>query len=92
MALRLILAMALTIAAIGLAACGGDNARAFRTVTVTAAETSAQETSPSAPVSGHAILIETRVSNAKRHTGRSSMCPSSASQRSAGAASTAEAA
>ncbi len=59
--------MALTIATSGLAACGDDNGRDVRTVTVTPAETSAQETA--APVSGDAILIETRVTNAKRHTG-----------------------
>jgi hypothetical protein len=63
------LAMALTIAASGLAACGGDNGGDVRTVTVAPAETSAQETSTSASVSGDAILIETRVTNAKRHTG-----------------------
>ena len=61
------LVMALAFAASGLAACGGDNGRDARTVTVAPAEASAQETS--APVSGDAILIETRVTNAKRHTG-----------------------
>lgn len=61
--------MALTISAIGLAACGGDNGGDVRTVTVAPAQTSAQGTSTSAPVSGDAILIETRVTNAKRHTG-----------------------
>jgi hypothetical protein len=62
--------MALTISAIGLAACGGDNGGGdVRTVTVAPAETSAQESSTSSPVSGDAILIETRVTNAKRHTG-----------------------
>jgi hypothetical protein len=61
--------MALTIVAIGLAACGDDNGGNVRTVTVAPAETSAQETSTSAPVSGDAVLIETRVTNAKRHTG-----------------------
>ncbi len=61
--------MALSIAASGLAACGGDNGRDVRTVTVASAEASAQEPSSSAPVSGDAILIETRVTNAKRHTG-----------------------
>jgi hypothetical protein len=63
------LVMALTIAASGLAACGGDSGGDVRTVTVTPAETSVQETSTSVPVSGDAILIETRVTNAKRHTG-----------------------
>ena len=63
------LTAALALAAIGLAACGDDNGGDVRTVTVAPAETSAQETSTSAPVSGDAILIETRVTNAKRHTG-----------------------
>jgi hypothetical protein len=63
------LVMALTIAAIGVAACGGDNGGDVRTVTAAPAETSAQESSTSAPASGDAILIETRVTNAKRHTG-----------------------
>jgi hypothetical protein len=63
------LVMALAIAAGGVAACGGDNGRDVRTVTVAPAETSAQDPSTSAPVGGDAILIETRVTNAKRHTG-----------------------
>jgi hypothetical protein len=63
------LVMALAIAASGLAACGGENGSDVRTVTVAPAETSTQETSTSAPVSGEAVLIETRVTNAKRHTG-----------------------
>jgi hypothetical protein len=62
--------MAVTIAASGLAACAGANGGDVRTVTVAPAETSAQETSTPAPVSGEAILIETRVTNAKRHTGK----------------------
>jgi hypothetical protein len=62
------LVMALTVAASGLVACGGDKGGDVRTVTAPA-ETSAQETPTSAPVSGDAILIETRVTNAKRHTG-----------------------
>jgi hypothetical protein len=60
--------MALTIVSSGLAACGGDNGGDVRTVTVAPADTSVQETS-TPPVSGDAILIETRVTNAKRHTG-----------------------
>jgi hypothetical protein len=63
------LVMALTIASSGLAACGGDNGGDVRTVTVAPADTSVQETSTAPPVSGDAILIETRVTNAKRHTG-----------------------
>jgi hypothetical protein len=62
------LVMALTIASSGLAACGGDNGGDVRTVTVAPADTSVQETS-TPPVSGDAILIETRVTDAKRHTG-----------------------
>ena len=61
--------MALTTAAIGLAACGGDNGGDVRTVTVSTDETSAEETPTSAPLSGAPILIETRVTNARRHTG-----------------------
>ena len=61
--------MALTTAAIGLAACGGDNGADVRTVTVSTDETSAEETPTSAPLSGAPILIETRVTNARRHTG-----------------------
>jgi hypothetical protein len=66
---KVTLVMALTIAGAGLAACGGDNGGDVRTVTVAPDETSVQETSSPAPVSGDAILIETRVTNAKRHTG-----------------------
>ena len=60
--------MALTIAA------GGSRPAAATRAAMSArsrlpAETSAQETPTSAPVSGDAILIETRVTNAKRHTG-----------------------
>ena len=50
--------------AIGVAACGGDNG-AVRTVTVPAVE-------QDAPVTGDAILIETRVTNARKHTGKMS--------------------
>ena len=61
--------MALTIATIGLGACGDDNGGEVRTVTVAPAETSAQETPTSAPLSGAPVLIETRVTDARRHTG-----------------------
>ena len=61
------LVMAVTIAAIGLAACGGDNGGSDRADAP--AETSAPETSTSVPVSGDAILIETRITDARRHTG-----------------------
>jgi hypothetical protein len=64
------LVMALTIASSGLLlACGGDNGGDVRTVTVTTADTSGQETSTSPPVSGDAVLIDTRITNARRHTG-----------------------
>jgi hypothetical protein len=63
------LALALTLAAGGLAACGGDDGGTVRTVTVPAADAPGQETSTSPPVSGDPVLIETRVTNAKRHTG-----------------------
>lgn len=52
----------LVVAAIGLAACGGDNGGEVRTVTVAAVE---QDTT----ATGDAILIETRITNAKAHTG-----------------------
>jgi len=57
------LTAALAVAAIGLAACGDDNGGEVRTVTVPA------EAEQDAPVIGDAILIETRISNAKHHTG-----------------------
>ena len=60
--------MALLPAALGLAACGGDDGGDIRTVTV-APEASDRTTSTAAPAGGEAILIETRVTNAKRHTG-----------------------
>ena len=63
------LVLVLTIAAIGLAACGGDNGDDVPTVTVAPDGTSAQETSTSAAVSGDAILIETRITDARLHTG-----------------------
>ncbi|MBA3232844.1 MAG: hypothetical protein H0T17_02690 [Propionibacteriales bacterium] len=70
------LVIAVTIATTGLTACGGDNGGDARPSTIAPAETSAEdtstsaeETSTSAPVSGDAILIETRITNAKRHTG-----------------------
>ena len=63
------LVMALTTAAICLAACGGDNGGAVRTVTVSPDEASAEETPTSAPLSGAPVLIEIRVTNARRHTG-----------------------
>jgi hypothetical protein len=55
------------IAAIGLAACGADAEDGADADAP--AETSAQETSPADPVSGDAILIETRITDARSHTG-----------------------
>ena len=52
----------LAVAAIGLAACGGDNGGEVRTVTVPAVE---QDTT----ATGDAILIETRITDARAHTG-----------------------
>jgi hypothetical protein len=63
------LVMALTIASSGLLACGDENGGDVRTVTVTAADTPVEETSTSTPVSGEAVLIDTRITNARRHTG-----------------------
>jgi hypothetical protein len=52
----------LAVAAISLAACGGDNGGEVRTVTVAAVE---QDTT----ATGDAILIETRIIDAKAHMG-----------------------
>jgi hypothetical protein len=55
----------LAVAVIGLAACGGDNGGdnggEVRTITFPAEQ--------DAPVTGDAILIETRISDAAQHTG-----------------------
>lgn len=51
----------LAVAVIGLAACGDDNGGEVRTVTFPAEQ--------DAPVTGDAILIETRISSAVKHTG-----------------------
>jgi hypothetical protein len=61
------LAMAVAIAAGGLGGCGGDNGGDDGTAT--GADTPAQETPTSAPLSGKPILVETRITNARRHTG-----------------------
>jgi hypothetical protein len=61
--------VALTIASSGLVACGGGNGGEVRTVTVGGAETSVQDPPAAPPVSGDAILIETRVTDAKGHVG-----------------------
>jgi hypothetical protein len=62
------LAIALTVAAMGLAACGDDDDAEVRTVTAPAPEASTEEASTAAG-NGDAILIETRVTDARRHTG-----------------------
>jgi hypothetical protein len=54
----------LAVAAIGLAACGEDNGGEVRTVTETATVADQND-----PVTGDAILIETRISDAVHHTG-----------------------
>ena len=58
---------AMAIAAIGLVACSADDGGGDRADA--AAETSAQETSTPASGSGDAILIETRITDARAHTG-----------------------
>jgi len=63
------LVMALASAALAFAACGGDDRGDVRTVTASPDETLAEETPTSAPLSGAPILIETRVTDARRHTG-----------------------
>lgn len=55
-------AATLAVVATGLAACGGDTGGEVRTVTVPAVE---QDTA----ATGDAILIETRISDARHHTG-----------------------
>jgi hypothetical protein len=61
--------MALGIASSGLVACGGGDSGEVRTVTVAPAATSVPETSTSPTRSGDAVLIETRVPDAKLHAG-----------------------
>lgn len=51
----------LAVAAIGLAACGGDTGGEVRTVTAAVEQ--------DATVTGDAILIETRITDARAHTG-----------------------
>jgi hypothetical protein len=63
-----VVVMGTSVAMLGFVGCGGDSGGDVRTVTVTAADTSTQETSTRAPVSGDPILIETRVTSARRHT------------------------
>src|SRR4051794_28728539 len=55
----------LVVSLLGIAACGDDDGDAVRTVTV---ETPAQ-TEEGPPGIGDAILIETRISNARKHVG-----------------------
>lgn len=61
--------MALTIASTGLAACGGSSGGDVQTVTVATTVTSAQTSSTASPGGGDAILIETRIPDAKLHEG-----------------------
>jgi hypothetical protein len=61
------LVLALGVATIGLTGCGGDNGGEVRTVTVSAAATSAPETATPAVVGGDAIMIQTRVTDARTH-------------------------
>ncbi len=63
------LTIAVTIATSSLVACAGDNGGDVRTATTTGADTAAPEASTSAPVSGDAILIEERITDARLHTG-----------------------
>ena len=55
----------LTVSLLGIAACGGNDGDEVRTVTV---ETPAKAEQV-APVTGDAILIETRITSAREHTG-----------------------
>jgi hypothetical protein len=80
---KLGLLMTVTIGAFSLVACGGDNTGDVQTVTVAAADSSAEETPTSAPKTGEAILIETHA-DATNHTsevlavsfiGESAFCP-----------------
>ena len=57
----------LTASLLGIAACGGNGGDEVRTVTV---KTPA-EAEQAAPVTGDAILIETRISSARKHAGES---------------------
>src|SRR5688500_16220712 len=65
-AMRLVLA---AMTAIVFAACGGDGDDEVETPTETAAETSAAAAPTVPPADGDAILIETRVTDARSHTG-----------------------
>jgi hypothetical protein len=64
---RLLLAVA--IASSGLAACGHADRGGVRTVTVAAAGASVEATTTSPPVSRDALVIETRVTDARGHKG-----------------------
>jgi hypothetical protein len=63
------LLIALAIVASGLMACGGAGDDDVRTVTVAPAGTSVEKNTASLPVRGDAILIETRITDARQHTG-----------------------
>jgi hypothetical protein len=66
------LVIGLTMAAIGLVGCGGDDGAEDRTTVAaetSAAERSAAETSTPPALNGAAVLIRTRVTDARAHTG-----------------------
>ena len=67
---RLVVGMVVTAA--GLTACGGQDGGGGATAIpagTSAAQTSAAETSAAAPAGGEAILIETRITDARSHRG-----------------------
>jgi hypothetical protein len=75
--------VAVMVVAVGLTACGADDDGGGEPEAAPA-ETSAQETSTPPPANGDAILIETRVTDARSHTtevldgsvlGESAFCP-----------------
>jgi len=81
---RVGLVLVLTIAASGLAACGGDDGAEVRTVTVPPADTAAQQPPNPAAMNTTPILIQTTVINARHHKavvrggsfiGESAFCP-----------------
>jgi hypothetical protein len=68
---RVTAVMVLTLLSGGLMACGGSDGGDVRTVTVGAAATSVQAPAATAPpVRGDAILIETRITDARAHAGK----------------------
>jgi hypothetical protein len=63
--------LTVTAASIGLVACGGDGGGddGGGDAAQSSSGTSAEQTEASAPASGDALLIETRITDARRHTG-----------------------